>query len=915
MRTETTAPTIRLADYTPPAHLVDRVELVFRLDPDATRVTARIGLRPNPAAGDRPADLRLDGSGLDLRAARIDGTPVPDAALTRTAEGLRIAADALPAGGFLWEAETVIAPAANSALEGLYMSKGMYCTQCEAHGFRKITYFPDRPDVMATYFVRIEGDAPVLLSNGNLIASGPGWAEWHDPHPKPSYLFALVAGDLVASEGRFTTASGREVRLQIWVRPGDEDRTGYAMDALIRSMRWDETEYGREYDLDRFMIVAVDDFNMGAMENKGLNVFNSKYVLASPETATDAEYASIEAIIAHEYFHNWTGNRITCRDWFQLCLKEGLTVFRDQQFSGDMREPGVRRIEDVIRLRAQQFREDAGPLAHPVRPAEYIEINNFYTATVYEKGAELIRMLRLLVGPEIYAAALDLYFARHDGQACTIEDWIAVFEDTSGRDLAHFARWYSQAGTPRLSALESWENGRYSLTLAQETPATPGQPDKEPLVIPVAYGLIGADGRELAAGVIVLDDESARIDWELPERPVPSLLRGFSAPVILERTPTDAERAFLLAHDRDPFNRWEAGRAHALDLLSAMSDDPDLAPDDTWLDALHRVASDPDLDPAYAALLLGLPAEEEVITHMAAEGHGPRSGCDPRRPREAGSRRGPRPRRYPRASLRRPCGAGPVHPGRRRRRPPRAAAPRPRAPDRRRSRRRRGGTALRRGRQHDRAHGGAPASGPPRPRRNRACALRGRLAARPAGDGQVVRGAGRSHGTGKGRRSCRGPDGPPGFRLAQPEPLPLPARRLRQRQHRRVPPRRRGRLHARRRLADPPRCGQSPDRRAPHLGLRHLAHVRPAPAGRDADRPRADRRAARPVARHRGDGRQTTAQRELNSGLSRCCEGGTITDGYARDRRQADRGTGTLAGAAGFSLACCAQRAQYHPAI
>jgi aminopeptidase N len=371
------------------------------------------------------------------------------------------------------------------------------------------------------------------------------------------------------------------------------------------------------------MIVAVDDFNMGAMENKGLNVFNSKYVLASPETATDAEYASIEAIIAHEYFHNWTGNRITCRDWFQLCLKEGLTVFRDQQFSGDMREPGVRRIEDVIRLRAQQFREDAGPLAHPVRPAEYIEINNFYTATVYEKGAELIRMLRLLVGPETYAAALDLYFARHDGQACTIEDWIAVFEDTSGRDLAHFARWYSQAGTPRLNARESWKNGRYSLTLAQETPATPGQPDKEPLVIPVAYGLIGADGRELAAGVIVLDEESARIDWELPERPVPSLLRGFSAPVILERTPTDAERAFLLAHDRDPFNRWEAGRAHALDLLSAMSDDPDLAPDDTWLDALHRVASDPDLDPAYAALLLGLPAEEEVITHMAAEGHVP----------------------------------------------------------------------------------------------------------------------------------------------------------------------------------------------------------------------------------------------------------------------------------------------------
>ncbi len=619
MRPETAAPTIRLADYTPPPHLVDRVDLIFRLDPHATVVTARLALRPNPAdKRDAPDDLWLDGSSLELRAARIDGTPVPEAALTRTPDGLRIAAAALPDGAFLWEAETVIAPAANTALEGLYMSKGMYCTQCEAHGFRKITYFPDRPDVMATYSVRIEGDAPVLLSNGNLTASGEGWAEWHDPHPKPSYLFALVAGDLVATEDRFTTASGRDVLLQVWVRPGDEDRTAYAMDALKRSMRWDETEYGREYDLDRFMIVAVDDFNMGAMENKGLNVFNSKYVLASPETATDAEYASIEAIIAHEYFHNWTGNRITCRDWFQLCLKEGLTVFRDQQFSGDMREPGVRRIEDVIRLRAQQFREDAGPLAHPVRPEEYIEINNFYTATVYEKGAELIRMLRILVGPETYAAALDLYFDRHDGEACTIEDWIAVFEDTSGRDLSQFARWYSQAGTPRLTATEAWDDGRYTLTLRQHTPPTPGQPGKTPLVIPVAYGLIGPDGDELAAGTVVLDSDTADYHWDLPARPVPSLLRGFSAPVILERTPTDAERAFLLAHDRDPFNRWEAGRAHALDLLAAMSRDPALAPDATWLDALHRVAADETLDPAYAALLLGLPAEEEVIAHMAA---------------------------------------------------------------------------------------------------------------------------------------------------------------------------------------------------------------------------------------------------------------------------------------------------------
>jgi aminopeptidase N len=371
-----------------------------------------------------------------------------------------------------------IAPEGNTALEGLYMSKGMYCTQCEAEGFRKITFYPDRPDVMAPFRVRIEADLPVLLSNGDPVAQGPGWAEWVDPWPKPSYLFALVAGDLVAHSDSFTTQSGRKVALNIWVRPGDQDKCAYAMEALKRSMRWDETAYGREYDLSVFNIVAVDDFNMGAMENKGLNIFNSKYVLALPETATDGDFASIEAIIAHEYFHNWTGNRITCRDWFQLCLKEGLTVFRDQQFSADMRSGAVKRIEDVLTLRARQFREDQGPLAHPVRPDHYQEINNFYTATVYEKGAEVIGMLKRLVGDDAYARALDLYFTRHDGQAATIEDWLAVFADTTGRDLSQFKRWYTEAGTPRLSVTEDWQDGTYTLTFTQANPATPGQPHK-----------------------------------------------------------------------------------------------------------------------------------------------------------------------------------------------------------------------------------------------------------------------------------------------------------------------------------------------------------------------------------------------------------------------------------------------------
>jgi aminopeptidase N len=464
------------------------------------------------------------------------------------------------------------------------------------------------------------------------VAQGPGWAEWHDPWPKPAYLFALVAGELRSVSDSFTTMSGREVALNVWVRPGDEGRCTYAMDALKRSMRWDEQAYGREYDLDVFNIVAVDDFNMGAMENKGLNIFNSKYVLASPETATDRDYEAIESIVAHEYFHNWTGNRITCRDWFQLCLKEGLTVFRDQQFSGDERGHAVRRIDDVLALRARQFREDAGPLAHPIRPESFVEINNFYTATVYEKGAEVIGMLKRLVGEEGYRAALDLYFDRHDGHAATIEDWLAVFEEATGRDLAQFKLWYSQAGTPRVQVAETYENGTYRLTLSQRTPPTPGQADKAPVVIPVAMGLLTKEGKELVpTTVLELSEGSQSWTFErLPARPVPSLLRGFSAPVILERETSSEERLVLLAHDTDPFNRWEAGRALAKDTLTRMVS-ADAAPGRDFLEALSRLAADDSLDPAFRALALRLPGQDDMAQTLHESGVVP----DPQRIWEA----------------------------------------------------------------------------------------------------------------------------------------------------------------------------------------------------------------------------------------------------------------------------------------
>ena len=608
--------TIHLADYTPYGFIIDSVALQFDLDPHITRVKSAIAFRPNPDATDRT--FLLHGENLKLISAKIDGKPVTP---KFTEAGLTCD---VPDAPFLWEAEVEIDPTGNTALEGLYMSNGMYCTQCEAEGFRKITYYPDRPDVMAVFTVTINGPHPVLLSNGNPISTDAHSSQWHDPWPKPAYLFALVAGDLVAHPGSFTTKSGRDVALNLYVRPGDEDKCAFGMQALKDSMKWDEDVYGREYDLDLFNIVAVDDFNMGAMENKGLNVFNSSAVLASPETSTDTNFERIEAIIAHEYFHNWTGNRITCRDWFQLCLKEGLTVFRDSQFTSDMRSAPVKRIGDVIDLRACQFPEDQGPLAHPVRPASFQEINNFYTATVYEKGAEVIGMLKSLVGDKAYSDALNLYFDRHDGQACTIEDWLKVFEDTTGRDLTQFKRWYSQAGTPRLSVTEDWDHGKLTLTFKQHTPPSAATPAPQPLVLPIAVGLIDQDGDEVEPTVVLemTQAEQSFVFDNLGTRPVVSILRGFSAPVVLTQDLSDADRAHLLAYDTDPFNRWEQGRILARKSLIAMILEGK-NPNKDWLKGIRAVISDEHLDPAYRALMLGLPSQSDLARALAEDGHTP----------------------------------------------------------------------------------------------------------------------------------------------------------------------------------------------------------------------------------------------------------------------------------------------------
>jgi len=639
MRTDIAHP-IRLKDYRPPGWLVETVHLDVSLHPTESRVRATLALKPLP---DNPAaPLVLDGDGLSLASLRIDGAePGPDSYLV-TPDQLTIPQP--PNRPFTLEIETVVDPSANTQLSGLYRSSGTYCTQCEAEGFRRITYFPDRPDVMAVYTTRIEADkkeAPVLLANGNLAGSGDlprgrHFAVWHDPHPKPSYLFALVGGDLTCVENTFRTMSGREVLLRIYVEHGKEDRCSYAMDSLKRAMRWDEVAFGREYDLDIFMIVAVSDFNMGAMENKGLNIFNDKYVLATPATATDSDYAHIEAIIAHEYFHNWTGNRITCRDWFQLCLKEGLTVYRDQEFSSDMRSRPVKRIADVRLLRAAQFVEDAGPLAHPVRPETYREINNFYTATVYEKGAEIVRMVQTLIGPDRFRAGMDLYFERHDGEASTVEQFIRCFADASGRDLTPFMLWYSQAGTPEVNVTTRFDAARksYTVTCRQIVPPTPGQPSKQPMVIPLALGLVGKDGRDLTLtlagggtlerGVLVLDEPARTIEFlGIADRPVLSINRGFSAPVKVDSDLDGADLAFLAAHDTDPFNRWQALQTISMRLLidnvNGLRAGKEPHGDDRLMVALAAILEDPSLEPAFVALTLVPPGEGDIAREIGRD--------------------------------------------------------------------------------------------------------------------------------------------------------------------------------------------------------------------------------------------------------------------------------------------------------
>jgi len=630
---------IELKNYRPPEFLVASVQLEFDLDPAHTRVLCRLELRRNPA-GRRDAPLVLDGQGLKLRRVSRDGYPMRPSEYEVTADTLAI--PGLPDAVCI-ETEVQIDPSANAALEGLYQSRGMLCTQCEPEGFRRITYFPDRPDVLARFTTTLRADRgayPLLLSNGNRMAEGElpdgrHYATFDDPFPKPSYLFALVAGQLEALTDTFVTASGRTVQLFIHTEPAYVAQCGHAMAALKKSMAWDERVYGREYDLDVFHIVAVDDFNMGAMENKGLNVFNAKYVMAEPARATDLDYQYIEGIIAHEYFHNWTGNRITCRDWFQLSLKEGLTVFRDQQFSADMGSAAVKRIADVRNLRTGQFAEDGGPLAHPVRPESYIEINNFYTSTVYQKGAEVVRMLHTVLGEAGFRRGTDLYFERHDGQAVTVEDFVAALADANGVDLEPFMGWYRQAGTPQVTVQHRHDAAaqRYHLTLRQHTAPTPGQPDKQPLPIPVALGLLAADGRELplrlagegaAAGtqriLQLREAEQTFVFEDIAAPPVPSLLRGFSAPVRLEIDLDDAQLAHLLAHDTDAYARYEAGQQLYLRLirrlLATHAGGEALSMDAGLLAAARRCLVDDSLDPALVTELLTLPSESFIAGEL-----------------------------------------------------------------------------------------------------------------------------------------------------------------------------------------------------------------------------------------------------------------------------------------------------------
>ncbi len=651
------ATVIRRSDYTAPAYWIDTVNLTFDLDPAKTRVLNKMTLRRNP---DAPAQaLRLDGEALNLARVLVNGQGT-----SFKIDGAQLVLENLPVeGSFEIEIFTTCAPVKNTSLTGLYMSKDSFFTQCEAEGFRRITYFQDRPDVMASYTVTLRADRqkyPVLLSNGNLVDSGlltgagnegRHFATWADPHKKPSYLFALVAGQLVCREQRITSRAGKDHLLQVYVRPGDMDKTEHAMNSLMASVVWDEARFGLPLDLERFMIVATSDFNMGAMENKGLNIFNTKYVLASQATATDADYANIESVVGHEYFHNWTGNRVTCRDWFQLSLKEGLTVFRDQEFSQDLCSDAsaraVKRIEDVRVLRTAQFPEDAGPMAHPVRPDSYLEINNFYTVTIYEKGAELVRMMQTLVGAgdsktgrTNFAKGLSLYFARHDGQAVTCDDFAqAVADANPDSDLAfllpQFKRWYSQAGTPRLAAKGRYDAQAqtYTLQFSQSCAPTPGQPDKEPFVIPVSLGLIGISGKALplqADGetaiadnfLFVMTSASESITFvNVQEEPVPSILRGFSAPVELDFDYTDAQLLTLLAFDTDPFSRWEAGQRLGLrSAIKAIAGDANSTGasqlNDAYIDAMRSVLLSEKLDAAFKELVLTLPSEAYIAEQL-----------------------------------------------------------------------------------------------------------------------------------------------------------------------------------------------------------------------------------------------------------------------------------------------------------
>ena len=634
MRTDT-GQIVHLADYRPTDFVLERVDLTFELDPTNTKVDARLIFHRREGV-DPSAPLVLDGDELALSGLLFDQKDVPASQYDATPESL-IIRDLPAEAPFEITITTHINPEANTQLMGLYRTNGIYCTQCEAEGFRRITYFPDRPDVLAPYTITIIGDKaanPVMLSNGNFLGGagydeGRAFAAWFDPHPKPSYLFALVAGDLAVVEDTFVTMSEREVTLKIYVEHGNESRTAYAMDALKRSMKWDEERFGREYDLDIFMIVAVSDFNMGAMENKGLNVFNDKYVLADPETATDQDYANIEAIIAHEYFHNWTGNRITCRDWFQLCLKEGLTVYRDHEFSADQRSRPVKRIAEVRHLRSDQFPEDGGPLAHPVRPTTYREINNFYTTTVYQKGSEVTGMIATLLGKDDFKAGMDLYFERHDGQAVTVEDYVKCFEDVSGRDLAQFSLWYSQAGTPLVNVSTEYDqaSATFKLSLEQMVPATPGQPDKQPMHIPLSFALIldngtiadatSVKGGEVTGDVLHLTDRRQTFTFTgIASRPVLSLNRSFSAPVNIAFTQTPADLAHIARHDTDLFSRWQSLTDLAIPNLTKAARDAreghEVTCDPALIAALLEAAGDDTLEPAFRAHVLALPSEADI---------------------------------------------------------------------------------------------------------------------------------------------------------------------------------------------------------------------------------------------------------------------------------------------------------------